>query len=117
MLVRMIATVAVMMAATPVLAGLPVADEVADRYGSTQIMSGQAKRIEPRLAAAYQRGERSPELLINLAAVRMKSHDDGAAQALYRLILTQPNVDMETPSGTAWSHDIARKGLALLSSY
>ena len=63
---------------------------------------------------AFGKGDRRPEILLNLAAVQVGRQDADDARALYDMVLSQPNIDMLTPRGPAWSHDIARRGLAQL---
>lgn len=89
------------------------ADKVADPYGAGAIAQESFDAVQPRLVAAYERGDRRPEVLLNLAAIRSQQANRGEARALYREVLDQANVDMATLRGTAWSHDIARTGLAM----
>ena len=90
----------------------PAAGSV-DPFAASAIAAGRYDAAAARLDAAYARGDRSPEVLLNLAAVRLQTRDEAMAQALYRAVLAQPNADMLTDSGTAWSHDIAQRGLAI----
>lgn len=87
--------------------------DIPDPYGAKSISIGQYGPITKKLEAAYARGVRSTEVLLNLAAIRMKRNDLQGAEALYQEILAQPNVDMDTLNGTAWSHDIARQALSV----
>lgn len=86
--------------------------EIPDPYGAKSISVGRTGTIAKKLEAAYQRGDRSTEVLLNLAAIRISEKDLPGAQALYQEVLAQPNIDMDTLNGTAWSHDIARRALA-----
>ncbi len=97
--------------ATPALA-FPVTTPVPDPYGAHAIARGDYARMEPRLADAFAKGDRSPEVLLNLAAIQMKSGQPGSADDLLRMVLTQPNTDMATLNGSAWSHDLARRAMA-----
>lgn len=100
---------ALMMLASPVFAQ-PA--EIADPYGAKSISVGRTGTIAKKLEAAYQRGDRSTEVLLNLAAIRIAQQDMQGAQSLYQEVLSQPNVDMDTLNGSAWSHDIARNALS-----
>ncbi|WP_294391188.1 hypothetical protein [uncultured Sphingomonas sp.] len=90
-------------------------DEVADRYGAAAIQRGDF-RMEPRLNTAFENGDHRLEVLLNLAAMRMYQQEDGSARQLYEMVLAQPNIDMTTPHGTAWSHDIANRALTRLGN-
>lgn len=90
---------------------IPVSDGP-DTFGARAIARGETDGIETRLASAVSRGDRRPEVLLNLAAIRAGQSDVLGADRLYRMVLAAPNVDMATLAGTAWSHDIARRGLA-----
>ena len=85
---------------------------VEDPYGGRSIAKGRIAHVEPRLATAFRKGDRDPELLLNLAAIRMQQQQRSAARDLYTMVLQQPNVDMATVGGTAWSHEIARRAMA-----
>lgn len=103
-----------------VLAGAPATaawptTEMVDPYGADAITKGRYDHVEKRLETAYSKGRRSVEVLLNLAAIRLEERDGDAAQTLYRQVLAQPNADMLTVTGTAWSHDIARPGLRQVS--
>jgi thioredoxin-like negative regulator of GroEL len=95
--------------ATPLLAQ-PA--EVADPYGAGSISKGRIGTIERKLEAAYQKGDRSPEVLLNLAAIRLQEKRGAEARDLYKAVLDQPNVDMATLTGGAMSHELAQKGMA-----
>jgi hypothetical protein len=88
------------------------ADQVSDPFGAGAISRSSYTGVQPRLQAMVDKGDRRPEVLLNLAAIRMGQDHAADAQALYREVLAQPNVDLQTMRGTAWSHDIARRGLA-----
>ncbi len=85
---------------------------VVDPYGARSIANGRYDSVEQRLTEALRKGDNRPEILLNLAAIRMQEGDRGNAEAFYRLVLAQPNVDMATLNGSAWSHDIARQALS-----
>jgi thioredoxin-like negative regulator of GroEL len=86
--------------------------EIPDPYGAKSISIGRTDTIARKLEAAYQRGDRSTEVLLNLAAIRIQQKDLKGAETLYQEILAQPNTDMDTLNGSAWSHDIARRAMA-----
>ena len=88
------------------------ASDVPDPYGAHAIARNDYTVLERRLADALARGDRTPEVLLNLAQIYRKERRDDAARALYQLVLGEPNVDLTTLNGSAWSHDLARKGLA-----
>lgn len=101
---------AILAMSSPALAG---PTPVADPYGAGSISAGRYASIARKLEAAYQRGDRSVEVLLNLAAIRLQQSKAHEAASLYREVLAQPNVDMATLSGSAWSHDIARRALSM----
>jgi hypothetical protein len=101
-----------MAVAAPALAGPSPSPTLADPYGAGSIVRGHYSGVEQRLQAAYARGDRDVELLLNLAAIRLKERDMASARALYDQVLAQPNIDMATLTGSAWSHDIARRATA-----
>ena len=86
---------------------------LADPYGANAIADARFTGVQDRLVAAYERGDRRPEVLLNLAAIRTQQAERGQARALYREVLDQPNVDLATLKGSAWSHEIARRGMAM----
>jgi thioredoxin-like negative regulator of GroEL len=100
--------------ALPAVAATWASDEVADRYAAGMIIKGDYSAASQRLWSAFGQGDRRPEVLLNLAAVQVSRQDADDARALYDMVLSQRNVDMRTPRGTAWSHDIAQRGLARL---
>jgi thioredoxin-like negative regulator of GroEL len=85
---------------------------VPDPYGAHAIARGDHARMEPRLAQAFAKGDRSPEVLLNLAAIQMKAGQPGTAHDLLRMVLDTPNTDMATLNGSAWSHDLARRAMS-----
>lgn len=86
--------------------------EVADPYGAGSISKERFGFIERKLEAAFQKGDRSPEVLLNLAAIRLKEGRSEEARDLYKAVLDQPNLDMATLNGSAFSHEIAQRGMA-----
>lgn len=110
MFTKLILGAAVLAVASPAMA-FPTAG-VEDPYGGRSIANGKAAKVEQRLSDAFRKGARDPEVLLNLAAIRMTRQDVAGANDLYRMVLAQPNVDMATLEGSAWSHSIAHRGLA-----
>ncbi|MBP8232990.1 hypothetical protein [Rhizorhabdus sp.] len=86
--------------------------EVADPYGAGSISKGRYTAVERKLQAAYEKGDRSPEVLLNLAAIRLQEKRATEARDLYKAVLSQPNADMATLNGAAGSHEVAQRGLA-----
>ena len=86
-------------------------NELADPFGAAAIENGRYDAVEKRLDGAFARGDRTTEVLLNLAAINLKRGQTGTAQDLYRMVLQQPDANMATRSGSAWSHAIARRGL------
>jgi len=85
---------------------------IADPYGARSIVHDDVGSLQPRLAAAVAKGDRKPEVLLNLGAIYARQNNPSAARAMFQMVLDQPNMDMATLKGTAWSHDLARRGLA-----
>lgn len=88
---------------------------IADPYGARSIVNNDVGSLQPRLAAAVAKGDRKPEVLLNLGAIYARQNNPSAAREMFRMVLDQPNVDMATLNGTAWSHDLAQRGLARVS--
>jgi len=86
--------------------------EVADPYGAASISKGRYSTVERKLEAAYEKGDRSPEVLLNLAAIRLGEKRGAEARDLYNAVLEQPNTDMATLDGSAMSHELAQRGMA-----
>jgi hypothetical protein len=107
---RILAAAVALSLAAPAFAG--VTGVVEDPYGGRSVAMGRIDKVDQRLSTAFKQGDHSPEVLINLAAIRLQQRDTGKARELYRMVLAQPNVDMATLRGSAWSHEIARRGLA-----
>ncbi len=85
----------------------------ADPFGARSISADRYDSIAKKLETSYRRGNRSVEVLLNLAAIRLKQRDAQGAEALYREVLAQPNVDMQMLNGNAWSHDIASRAMSM----
>lgn len=100
-------------AAPPATAAVWPAAAHVDPYAADALVAGRTAAAEAKLASAYARGDRSPEVLLNLAAARLRGADAAGARDLYRAVLAQPDADLLTATGSDWSHAIARTGLAL----
>lgn len=107
---RMLAAALALSLAAPAVAG--VTGVVEDPYGAMSVAKGRLTKVDQKLSTAFKQGDHCPEVLLNLAAIRLQQQDRAGARELYRLVLAQPNVDMATLRGSAWSHEIARRGLA-----
>jgi hypothetical protein len=114
MVTKVILVAAAMAAAAPAFAATWATDDVSDRYAAGAILRGDYRNASDRLWTAFGHGDRRPEVLLNLAAVQVSRQDADDARALYSMVLSQKNVDMRTPNGPAWSHDIAQRGLSRL---
>jgi len=86
--------------------------QVPDPYGAASIAKGRTGKIEQKLQAAYEKGDRSPEVLLNLAAIRLQQNRPAEARTLYQAVLDQPDLDMATLNGGAMSHQLAQRGIA-----
>lgn len=109
------------LAAAALLATLPAAaqnDPIEHTHGVAYaaIERGDYRAAERHLAALRHAHPDRPEVLLNLAAVYLRTDRTDAAVSLYRDVLAQRPVLMDLPSGaTRSSHDIARTGLSLVS--
>lgn len=82
------------------------------------IVSGDYAAAEGALLPRLRAGEKSPELLLNLAALYAFTDRPEAAQALYRWVLSERDVlmDLSDREGdTRSAHAIARAGLQRLT--
>jgi hypothetical protein len=83
--------------------------------GYRAIAAGDLVRAERDLTRDPSLSRR-PELMLNLAALYLRSGRPAEATALYRAVLDRRAVDMDMPSGAVRSsHSIAQAGLALLA--
>lgn len=86
-------------------------------YAHASIMKGDYAAAERKLRADARSLNDGPEVDLNLAVVLMQTHRFDEARALYRHVLTLDPVEMDLANGSsASSHDIARRGLALLNA-
>ena len=86
-----------------------------DRTGYHAIAAGDLTTAERTLTAERRIFPSRPELMLNLAAVYARTGRAAEAGSLYQTALASDPVLMELPNGTTQSsHDIARRGLAML---
>ncbi|WP_375404028.1 tetratricopeptide repeat protein [uncultured Sphingomonas sp.] len=99
----------------PVALSAPI--HAKDRTGYRAIATGDFARAERTLVAERRIFPNRPELMINLAAVYLRTGRAAEANALYSKVLTQPATLMELPSGRAvTSHQVASTALASIGS-
>lgn len=114
-------TIAVVMAAaclTPVIAsaqirpGMPTVQQ--EPYSAYELIaSGHHARAEVSLLRQTRLHPDAPEVILNLAALRLASGHATDAAHLYSRVMTLPPMDMDMPDGSIRSsHDVARTGIA-----
>lgn len=97
------------LAAAPVTAAF-AQDQVAFEALTKANYSVAEQQLAPQVAA----GEREPGVLLNLAAVYLRTGRSAEAIRLYRIVQAEENVLMDPVSGDPiWSHDVAQRGLLL----
>lgn len=104
-----------LVATAAAMAALAVAAPVhaKDRNGFQAITAQDYARAERRLQAERRIFPNKPELILNLAAVYLKTGRSAEARALYAQVLDQPAVEMDMPSGRVLSsHAVAELALA-----
>lgn len=88
-----------------------------DRTGYHAISAQDYAGAERRLTAERRIFPNRPELMLNLAAVYLKTGRAEQARALYAEVLDRPAAAMDMPSGrVASSHAVAGTALASLNS-
>ena len=103
--------------AVAVLASVALAAPVQakDRTGYQSIAAGDLAKAERRLNAERRIFPNRPELMLNLAAVYLRTGRTAEANALYSKVLAHPATEMDLPSGrAATSHEVAMVALASL---
>ena len=86
-----------------------------DRTGYHAIAVGDLARAERTLVAERRIFPDRPELMLNLAAVYLRTGRVAEANALYSKVLARPATEMDLPSGrAATSHQVATVALASL---
>jgi hypothetical protein len=77
------------------------------------IASGMDARAEATLLRQARLHPRAPEVMLNLAALRLRSGREEDAAGLYEQVLSLPEMDMDMPDGSIRSsHAVARVGIA-----
>src|SRR5688572_15019268 len=80
-----------------------------DRVASAAIAKGDLAGAERTLTRELRIHPNRPELLLNLAAVYVKTGRPGEAQVLYQRVLSQDEVLMDlSPEQSAGSHTLAK---------
>lgn len=109
LLITAAAVTMVMAAAEPLQAN--------DYTGYKAIAARNYAEAERRLINERRVFPNRPELMLNLAAVYLKTGRDEQARALYAEVLDRPAVAMDMPSGkVASSHAVAGTALASLNN-
>lgn len=86
-----------------------------DRVASAAIAKGDFAGAERTLLQELRIHPDRPELLLNLAAVYVKTGRPGEARVLYQRVLSQDDVLMDlSPDQTAGSHALAKVALRRL---
>lgn len=78
------------------------------------IVGGDYQKAERVLQPRFAAGERSPELMLNLAAVYVLTNRSEAARPLYLAVLGEPDVAMDASrqeGDVVSAHAVARAGL------
>ena len=98
--------------ATALVASAPAVAR--DRLGSAAIQAGDFRKAEQILIAEQRFNPGMPEVMINLAYVYRHTGRTSEARALYRQVLDQPDVMLDTsaPTMSVSSHAVARAALA-----
>jgi cytochrome c-type biogenesis protein CcmH/NrfG len=93
------------------------AKQPVDNLGAQAISAADFSTAETRLTAQLRRDPGLPEALLNLAYVYRATGRGSEARELYARVLARPNLELEGGAKPAWSHDIARLGLARMQSF
>lgn len=95
--------------------GLVAPATASERVGYTEIAAGRLADAEAVLTEQSAIHPRSPELMLNLAAVYARTHRAEQARPLYDQVLRSRSVLLDMPGGdVVSSHEVARRGLARL---
>ena len=95
------------------LAGAPV--HAKDPTAHRAIAAQDYAKAERRLTAERRIYPGRPELMLNLAAVYMRTGRAEQARALYQDVLARPEVALDMPSGrVASSHAVADAAMAII---
>ena len=104
------------LAAVPLACGLSAANaqQPVDNYETVALTQGQYARAIPSLETSLRADPTNESLLLNLAMAYRKSGEAAKADMLYRRVLFQDDVVLDGAGGVkAWSHDLAKAGMAL----
>lgn len=85
-----------------------------DQLGSTALQAGNLGQAERILIAERLANPDMPELMLNLAYVYRHTGREAQARALYREVLTRPEVMLDTapPTRSVSSYAVARAALS-----
>lgn len=87
-----------------------------DHSGYTQIMHGDLAAAEKAVVSQRYAFPDDADLMLNLAAIYAQTGRVSKARSLYFDVLDRDNQSMVLAQNrTAWSHDIARRGLLRLA--
>ena len=93
------------------------AKQPVDNLGAKAILAADFSAAETKLTAQLRREPGLPEALLNLAYVYRATGRATDARDLYERVLSRPNLELESGETPAWSHDIARLGLARMQRF
>ena len=109
LLIAILATVPLACGSSAAQAQQPV-----DNYEAVALTQGEFGRAIPMLEARLRADPTDESLLLNLALAYRKSGQGPKADLLYRRVLFQEDVVLDGAGGAkAWSHDLAKAGMAL----
>ncbi len=90
------------------------AQQPVDNYETVALTQGEYARAIPALVNRLRADPTDESLLLNLAMAYRKSGEAAKADVLYRRVLFQEDVALDGAGGVrAWSHDLAKAGMAL----
>jgi Flp pilus assembly protein TadD len=104
------------LAAVPLACGFSAAQaqQPVDNYETVALSTGDYSRAIPALEARLRADPTNESLLLNLAMAYRKSGEAAKADLLYKRVLFQEDVVLNGAGGVqAWSHDLAKAGMAL----
>lgn len=115
---RTIAVVLATASLTPAIAsaqtrpGMPTVQQ--EPYSAYELIaSGRSARAEASLLRQARLHPDAPEVILNLAALRLASGRTTDAADLYSRVMALPPMDMDMPDGSIRSsHAVARSGIA-----
>lgn len=104
------------LAAVPLACGLSAAQaqQPVDNYEEVALTAGKYASAIPALEANLRADPTNESLLLNLAMAYRRSGEAAKADVLYKRVLFQEDVVLNGAGGVqAWSHDLAKAGMAL----